>query len=256
MDEILKLEPDLCDVPSEREFASSMIMTSLIVLALALIIAFSVTWFTTKGYEPHIHNQALRTSIILPLLIVPVCTSVIAVQSYRNHRRMLAVAELARTDEMTGLANRRAFMHAASSTLEETDLNYAGLSMFIVDLDHFKQVNDVYGHETGDEVLIHAANQIERAAASHSIVARLGGEEFAVLVSYRTIAELHQRAEAIRHQVASSPCQHQDHSINVSASIGISIVHPRDTVSSALSRADDALYEAKDQGRNRFVVAA
>ena len=256
MDEILKLETDLCDVPSEREFASSMVMPSLLVLALALFIAFSVTWYTTKGYEPQIHSQALRTSIILPLLIVPVCTSVIAIQSHRNHKRMLAVAELARTDEMTGLANRRAFMHAASTTLDETDLNYAGLSMFIVDLDHFKQVNDVYGHETGDEVLIHAANQIVRAASGNSIVARLGGEEFAVLVSYKTVAELHQRAEAIRHQVAATPCQHQGVSINVSASIGVCILHPRDTVSSALSRADNALYEAKDQGRNRFVVAA
>ena len=252
----MKLEHDLCDVPNEREFASSMIITSLIVLVVALVIAFSVTWYTTKGYDPQIHQQALRTSIILPLLIVPLCTSVIAFQSHRNHQRMLAVSKLARTDEMTGLANRRAFMHAANTTLDETDLNYSGLSMFIVDLDRFKQVIDVYGHDTGDEDMIHVAQQILLAAAENSIVARLGGEEFAVLVAYETVHELHQRADAIREQVASTPYQHGDVSIRLSASIGVSILHPRDTVSSALSRADNALYDAKDRGRNRFVVAA
>ena len=169
---------------------------------------------------------------------------------------MLAVSKLARTDEMTGLANRRAFMHAAIDRFTTTDFEYSGLSLMIVDLDHFKQVNDVYGHDAGDEVLIHAARQIVEACPEDSFVARLGGEEFAVMMPYETVADLHQRAEAIRARVAAQPCDYQGTSIRVSASLGVGIAHPRDSVSSVLSRADNALYEAKDQGRNRFNIAA
>lgn len=247
---------DIYNVPSERDFAASMVMTSLIILVFAVSIAAVSTWFTTKGYDPHIHQQAMRTAIILPLIIVPLCTGIVGYQSVHNHRRMLEVSRLARTDEMTGLANRRAFMHAANGLFEVTDFEYSGLSVLIIDLDHFKQVNDVHGHDAGDEVLIHASAQIAKASPSGSLVARLGGEEFAVLMSYESVAQLHQHAEAIRQRVGSKPCLYQGKSIQVSASLGVGIANARDSVSSVLSRADNALYEAKDKGRNQFVVAA
>ncbi|MEO1188019.1 MAG: GGDEF domain-containing protein [Pseudomonadota bacterium] len=248
--------PELYDVPTERDFAASMLTTSLFILVIAVVIAAGTTWYTTRAYEPQIHQQAMRTAIILPLIIVPLCTGIVGFQSIRNHRRMLAVSKLARTDEMTGLANRRAFMHAAIERFEATDFEYSGLSVMIIDLDHFKQVNDVHGHDAGDEVLIHASQQITLACPPDSLVARLGGEEFAVLMPYETVTDLHQRAEAIRARVASEPCNYQGKLIHVSASLGVGIAHPRDTVSSVLSRADNALYEAKDQGRNRFQIAA
>ncbi len=247
---------DIYHVPSEREFVASMVTTSLIILVIAVAIAATTTWYTTRAYEPHIHYQALRTAIILPLIIVPLCTGIVGYQSVRNHRRMLAIAKLARTDEMTGLANRRAFMHAATARFSMTNFEYSGLALMIVDLDHFKQVNDVYGHDAGDEVLIHAARQIAEACTEDSFVARLGGEEFAIMTPYETITQLHESAEAIRARVASAPCDYQGTLIHVSASLGVGIAHPRDSVSSVLSRADNALYEAKDQGRNRYNVAA
>ena len=252
----LKLRSDPYDVPTEREFATSMFLTGLVILVLAVGIAVSATWYTTRLYEPEIHAQAIRTATLLPLVIVPLCTAIIGYQGYRNHKKMLAVAHLARTDEMTGLSNRRAFMHTAETLFAETDFEYSGLGLFIVDLDHFKQVNDVHGHETGDQVLIHASQQILAAVTEDCFVARLGGEEFGVLVPFHAVPQLHQMAEAIRFQVASNPCLHDDLTIPISASVGVGIAHPRDTVSSVLCRADDALYEAKDKGRNRFVVAA
>lgn len=252
----MKLDVDLFDAPTEREFASSMVMTSLVILLVAVAIATGVTWYLTKGHPPEIHAQALRTAIILPMLIVPVCTAIIAYLGLRNHRRMLAVTRLALTDDMTRLANRRAFMRAANAMFESIDLEYHGLCLFIIDLDHFKQVNDVHGHETGDVVLIHAAKQIEVAAPDGALVARLGGEEFAVLMTYEDSTDLFKRAEAIREQIASTPCIHQNICINLSASVGVGIAHPRDSVSSVMSRADNALYEAKDKGRNRFIIAA
>lgn len=247
---------DFYDVPSERDFAANMLMTGLMILIIAVVIAAGFTWYTTHDLAPHIHSQALRTSIVLPLIIVPLCVGIVSYRAGQSHRRLIALSKLAQTDEMTGLANRRAFMHAASIRFETSNFEYQALALMIVDLDHFKQVNDVHGHDAGDEVLIHAAHQIQEACPEDSLVARLGGEEFAVMMPYQTIADLHQRAEAIRARVDSTPCDYQGTTILVSASLGVGIVHPRDTVSSVLSRADNALYDAKDQGRNRFSVAA
>lgn len=252
----MKHRSDPYNVPSEREFATSMVLTGAVILVIAVTISAGVTWSTTRFYEPAIHHQAVRTAVLLPLLIVPLCTAIIGYQGYTNHRKMLAVSHLARTDEMTGLANRRAFMHTANTLFSETNFEYSGLGIFIIDLDHFKQVNDVHGHETGDNVLIHASNQIELALPDDCFVARLGGEEFGVLVPFHAVSQLHQLAEAVRLQIASTPCLQDALTIQISASVGVGIAHPRDNVSSVLSRADNALYEAKDKGRNRFVVAA
>ncbi|MEM9054501.1 MAG: GGDEF domain-containing protein [Pseudomonadota bacterium] len=252
----MKTKADYRNVPSEREYIAGMAMTGIIILVIALAIAVTVTWYTTKSYEVQIHQQAMRTATFLPMIIVPACVSIVGLQGLANHRRMLAVTRLAHTDEMTGLANRRAFMQEAHSLFEATDLDYEGLCIFIVDLDHFKKVNDAYGHEAGDEVLIHASTLLIQAVPHGSLVARLGGEEFAVLMHYTSMAQIHERAEAIRYRIASSICTYQEHRIRISASVGVGIAHPRDTVSSVMSRADNALYAAKDEGRNRFVVAA
>ena len=252
----VKQKNEIRSVPSEREFASNLIMVAAIMLVIATVIAVAATWFTTRHYEPYIHQRALRTATILPLIIVPLCTSIVGFQSIMNHRRMLRIFHLAHTDEMTRLANRRAFMQEARHRFETVDLEYHGLSIFIIDLDHFKKVNDAYGHEAGDEVLIHASQQIVQALPEEAMVARLGGEEFAVLLPYADISQIYHFAEAIRHRVASKPCAYLEHRIQVSASVGVGIAHPRDTVRSVMTRADDALYDAKDEGRNRFVIAA
>ena len=252
----MKHTTDLYDVPTEREFIANMVMTTIVMLVIAVLIAVSATWYTTRGYEPSIHHQALRTATLLPMIIVPLCTSIVGYKASRTHRSLLALSKLAHTDEMTGLANRRAFMRAANARFEQTNFDYSGIALMIVDLDHFKRVNDKYGHEAGDEVLIHAAQQIQNACSDDCLVARLGGEEFAVMMPYDSVAGIHQGAEAIRARVAESPCDYQGQTIHVSASLGVGIAHPRDTVSSVLSRADNALYDAKDDGRNQYKVAA
>lgn len=252
----MKRNSEITSVPSEREFATNMILVGLVMLVIAVSIAVSITWYTTKDYEPNIHYKALRSATFIPLIIVPMCTSIVGFQGFMNHRRMLEIFRLAHTDEMTNLANRRAFMQEARAQFDQADLDYQGLSIFIVDLDHFKKVNDAYGHEAGDEVLIHAAAQIVEALPDYALVARLGGEEFGVLLPYSDITEIHRSAEAIRHHVSSTPCAYREHRISISASVGVGIAHPRDTVRSVMTRADDALYDAKDEGRNRFVIAA
>jgi diguanylate cyclase (GGDEF)-like protein len=233
-----------------------MLETGFWVMFAAITIAVTVTWFSTQDYEPAIHHQALRTAYFLPLILVPACIGIVGRQSLVNHRQMLEVTRLAHTDEMTGLANRRAFMQDATERLASTDVEIEGIAIFIVDLDHFKSVNDVYGHSAGDEVLIHAAKQMEKAVPHGSLICRLGGEEFAIMLGYRSVLDVHERAEEIRRRIASKPCTVGEHSISITASVGAGIAHSRDTVSSVMTRADNALYEAKGEGRNRFAIAA
>lgn len=247
--------PDL-RVKTEREFVIDMIKTGLVVLAVAVIIAVSVTWYTTRDYETWIHIRALKTAIVLPVFLVPACIFVIGRQNLHDHRRMLEVTRMAHTDEMTGLANRRSFMHDVKQDLESNNFDNNGLCAFIIDLDHFKRVNDVYGHSAGDDALIHVAAQMEAALPHDARIARLGGEEFAVLLSFKSLSEIHEKAESLRAAVANNPCVTQGHQISCTISLGVGIAGPEDTIRTLLSRADCALYEAKSEGRNRFAIAA
>lgn len=248
--------PSANAVPSERAFVMGLIGTGLIILVVALLISISYTWFITRGDDPAVHIKAVRTSMTLPLIIVPLCVALVTRRAFADFQRLNAVTALANTDDMTQLANRRAFMRRAEAALAAVDLEVEGLCVLIVDLDHFKQVNDVHGHQAGDVVLTHAARQILAALPPDALVARLGGEEFGVLAPYETISDVYDMAESIRQHVVSKPCTFGLDRIRVSASVGVGIVHPHDTVGSVLSRADAALYEAKNEGRNRFVVAA
>ena len=252
----MKTNPSDLRLIDERDYIKSLVLTGVVLLCVALIIAVSVTWFTTRAYEAHIHAQAMRTATLLPLVIVPTCVLIIGRQGLLNHRRMMEVTRLAHTDEMTGLANRRAFMQDAYARLKAANLDLEGVCIFIIDLDHFKRVNDIYGHDAGDRVLIHTSQQIVSCLPEASLAARLGGEEFAVLIDFRTIEEVHELAEAIRERIATTPCRLDHQLIEVTASLGAGIAPPRDNVRSVLTRADNALYDAKNQGRNRFRVAA
>lgn len=243
-------------VPTEREFVTGLVMTGVVILIISVAVAVFYTWFTTRAYEPQIHHRALLTATLLPLIIVPLCVAIVSYRAFADFRRMVVVSRLAHTDEMTDLANRRAFMQRARKMFATSDIEFGGLSVFIVDLDHFKKVNDAYGHEAGDEVLIHASRQIVAALPADALVARLGGEEFGVLVRYENVAEINQMAEAVRQHVVSKPCAYNEHRIRISASVGVGIANPRDSIGSVMTRADDALYEAKNEGRNRFVIAA
>lgn len=243
-------------VKTEREFILAMVKTGIVVLVFALLIAMTVTWFTTRHYDPIIHYQALRTAFLLPVLIVPACIGIIGRQNLHDHRYMLEATRLAHTDEMTGLANRRSFWREAKAQLAATDFESAGICAFIVDLDHFKAVNDKYGHSAGDDTLIHVAAQMEAALPDGTLIARLGGEEFAILLEYIELSDIHDHAEILRDRVAANPCLVTTQAISVTVSVGIGIASSEDTISSLLSRADRALYVAKDEGRNRFSIAA
>jgi diguanylate cyclase (GGDEF)-like protein len=164
-------------------------------------------------------------------------------------RRELAVA--AYTDPLTQLPNRRAFDRRAPEEFRNSGQDEAPLAMAILDLDHFKDVNDEYGHLVGDDALRRVADRIEDAVRSTDFVARLGGEEFAILMPDTTDGEARTVAQRVRRVLEEMPVLTGEHRVEVTASVGVAARWEDDTLDSLLQRADEALYQAKERGRNR-----
>ena len=161
--------------------------------------------------------------------------------------------KLASTDPLTGLANRRVFLEQ----LEQETAKVARLSnysavLLMLDLDFFKRVNDAYGHATGDAVLKAFAEVVRNTSRVIDVPARLGGEEFAILLSGADKNDALAMAERLREQVAETVIEHNAGPVQITVSIGAAALSANDSNGEAvLHRADTALYEAKDKGRNQ-----
>lgn len=158
-----------------------------------------------------------------------------------------------RRDALTGAYNRRHFREVFEQLLRQVAEQQRPLGVMLLDLDHFKRVNDSFGHLAGDDCLRHFARGLhEQLASRNAIVARYGGEEFAVLVPDAEPDEVRALAESLRQRFADSPVSHGGDTIPVTASIGVYNVAPGVTLKAddALRRADEALYSAKSKGRN------
>lgn len=165
--------------------------------------------------------------------------------------------EQASTDALTGLPNRRHFLHRLEEELERVRRRTTGdACVLMLDLDHFKRVNDQYGHAAGDSLLRHFANLLRHELRAADTAGRMGGEEFAVILPGSSLAAARLFAERICDRLAQRPLNFGRQQIHVTVSIGIAAIVAADLSADAvLSRSDDALYQAKEQGRNRVVLA-
>lgn len=162
---------------------------------------------------------------------------------------------LARTDPLTGLPNRRAFFEAVEVELVRMRRTGAPASIVLFDLDEFKQVNDRWGHAAGDAVLVELAQVFMSFARASDATARLGGEEFALLLHKTDLDQAAAAADRLREQIAAMRVRCDGSTVDVTASCGVTALHADDAeVSEALKRADRALYRAKSAGRNRTHV--
>lgn len=165
--------------------------------------------------------------------------------------------ELATTDSLTGLFNRRRFMELCDREYSRSLRYGRALSMFMMDIDHFKLVNDEHGHDVGDQVLRSISETAIMALRGADIIGRIGGEEFAVLLPETENGSALEVAERLRLSIERSSIETTAGSLNITVSIGVSSMAPDITsVDKLLKRADVALYDAKQSGRNRVVVGA
>jgi diguanylate cyclase (GGDEF)-like protein/PAS domain S-box-containing protein len=169
--------------------------------------------------------------------------------------RVRLARELARqatTDFLTGTANRRSFMERTGAELERIRRHPEALAaLAVIDIDHFKQVNDAYGHAAGDEVLKHLVRVVAATVRPTDLLGRTGGEEFALLLPDTGLDQAAQLAERIRATVAAEPLTTPGGPIPFTISIGLSVLAGDDaSIDDAFARADLALYDAKNAGRD------
>lgn len=176
-----------------------------------------------------------------------------------TERRQLEaeLRRLATTDPLTQLFNRRHFMDVAQNTFAQARRTHAPLSLLMLDIDHFKTVNDTHGHGVGDAVIREVASRCQNALRPDDLIARMGGEEFAVLMPATPLPDAHRQAERLLEAIVSRPLVAANVTLPVSVSIGGAQCLPDDlTLDATLTRADRALYAAKRSGRGRAVFDA
>jgi len=183
----------------------------------------------------------------------------ITLQRLRRHleEQNIELERLANTDYLTDLYNRRRFFHVAEGTFAGAERSNEPMSVTLIDLDYFKQVNDTYGHLIGDQVLIHIAHMIRDYCRQNDLAARYGGEEFAILHPSIDRRDAYHVTEEIRKRVEDTPFILEDYEIGMTLSAGVvdsQVCRDCPRIDDVLDMADRALYRAKDGGRNQVVV--
>ncbi len=174
-----------------------------------------------------------------------------SVQRMRGQQRRLL--EAMRIDELTGLLNRATVLTQLKRLLVEAHKTNQPLCVVMADLDYFKKINDEYGHQMGDEVLRDVAARMKSAVRDFDYVGRYGGEEFLVILENTSLHTAQQVAERVRLRVANSPIHLRTTAVNITISQGLAQAQEEDTPEALIERADQALYDAKQSGRNCVV---
>jgi len=194
----------------------------------------------------------IRQSLYVNLLICLAVMMVVLVLLNRVLRRFqLRIETQAMLDSLTGLPNRRGFDRIAMNAIAECRRDHKALSAMLLDLDHFKRLNDTHGHLAGDEVLVGFADDVRRCLRDSDIICRWGGEEFIILLKDTSTSGARRVAEKIRLLAEQHTYVFTDAALQVTVSLGLTELHPNDTLQSLIARADQALYSAKQGGRNR-----
>lgn len=240
----------------KRQFRRHQFFLIISVLGAATGASALTTWLTTQELSLSERLEDIAFAMTITFLTASALLYYTIRVQNRYLKLHLRVDQLANTDDLTGLANRRSFVRAGKKRLAGAQDGETQLGLLLVDVDWFKRVNDTYGHDAGDEVLCHIAQMLLQAAPDTALVTRLGGEEFTVMCDGDSAEAISDVAEALRQRVESTCLVYKGEVIRMTISIGLSLARDGDTLSSLLSRADKALYEAKNHGRNRFTLAA
>jgi diguanylate cyclase (GGDEF)-like protein len=203
-------------------------------------------------------TASLAVQATVNAAVLNLVTAGVFVLRRRVQRLLVRTQALSSTDPLTGLANRRFLVEQAPRIWRQARRDSLGVAALVLDLDHFKHLNDAFGHAAGDAVLCGVASALGSTVRPPDVLARIGGEELVVLGLVADSTEAHRLAERLRLAVAGSGA-HPDRRVTVS--IGVALVRPGDGEDATdglwklIDRADAAMYEAKQQGRDQVVVA-
>ena len=223
---------------NDRDLRQYVVRTTIlcVLIALAVDVSNQLIFFTSWP-------DALRSWFVTVVVVVAIAVPI----SRKIGRAHVTLYHASTTDELTGLLNRRAFLEGADDS--------SFLALIIVDVDHFKHVNDRYGHWIGDRVLQATANMMEQSIGQFGRVGRLGGEEFALLAHGDDPSVLLQQLECFRENVARTPILADATPVSITISVGVATRIHGQAFQDLFVRADQALYKAKTRGRNKIVIA-
>lgn len=170
---------------------------------------------------------------------------------FQARRRIHLLEKTAFVDQLTGLANRRFIEEKIKTALREAGSEHASHGLIFLDIDHFKRINDTFGHLAGDRALGMVANNLSSNLRESDFPARWGGEEFVVLVQNIESHAIRNVAEKLRLLIESSQLDIQGTALQITISAGATMLHPGDTLETAVQRADEQMYASKTAGRNR-----
>ena len=213
----------------------------------------------TDGIVIASYGEAEKSRFLLSALVIIIFSFINEYYRYQSHSKIETVSikhkQDANTDALTDIPNRR-FLEASYFPYLKTN---AGLllpaSLIMTDIDHFKVINDTYGHDVGDKAIVHAVNVIKKALRNTDVLCRVGGEEFLICIPQMGIDKATKIAEKIRVSLQETPLILEDGKpLTIRSSFGVSEITSSDDFSTAIKSADDRLYKAKEQGRNRVVA--
>ncbi|MFL4471875.1 GGDEF domain-containing protein [Tateyamaria armeniaca] len=218
------------------------VLFSLVVTVITMVSAVALNYVIFPSV--YLSRTVPGTIMIVTLVTIPTCLFV-GSKIRENVRLSVELRRLVERDRLTDVSTRDFFFARMAQKPEAY-----GMSL-MVDIDFFKRVNDTYGHLTGDKVIAHVATLLQRAVSPEDIVCRFGGEEFVVFLADTDHSAGAATAERLRALVADSPIDEAGTTLRVTVSIGGSLKEAADNIETAIQRADDALYVAKNDGRNQ-----
>ncbi|CAE6913245.1 Diguanylate cyclase [Pseudomonas marincola] len=217
----------------------------------AYYVALDVIMWYVEPLQP-ISTNALLGVHVFNLTVVFLMFSYLAlfyVITVTNAHKNLA--RMATTDSLTGLLNRRHVIALTEKELARQHRRPSNLTLMLMDIDHFKQVNDQHGHDMGDRVLAAVSERLKCTIREQDFIGRWGGEEFLVVMPETDLAQANASAERIRQAIQELVIDSDQLQVRVTLSIGITQYQPEEMLSDAIARADHALYASKSAGRNR-----
>jgi diguanylate cyclase (GGDEF)-like protein len=182
------------------------------------------------------------------------CLAFSEIRRRRSEIEVRVFRDAATTDPLTGVGNRRWLDIEMKQRLSQFRRQYVPFSVLMMDIDHFKSINDQWGHDVGDLVIVKVSETIRKTLRDMDVLCRIGGEEFLAILPGTNIKAACVAAERIRHAIEMCPVFKQDRVIPVNLSVGVTAAMSADEIDVMLKRADEALYAAKRDGRNRCFV--
>jgi len=227
-----------------------------IILSVVIICAtVHVSSHIAAFMDPSNPSSIVYMSVLVSILLAPPASLMMAIYSRRLILVQEQLRELAVTDSLTGLYNRRAFEELYKREIARMKRNHSNAALILFDIDHFKDINSAHGHVGGDVALQNISNKLRQIIRfGTDEAARWGGEEFVILLGETRQEEAGQAANRIRRALETMELQHNGQPIEITASFGVTECIPDEPLVDAVARADRCLRYAKKQGRNTVII--